>query len=398
MKLRLSLFLLCALLFCSSSFGQTISSLQDDIAKAEREIARTNSLLKEVKNKRSGTTDELYMVQSTIRNRKKIITSMDRQMAIIKKDISGGNTKISSLESDLKKLKEEYSKTLIASYKNYKLSNYALFIFSARDFNDLALRLYYLQLHSRDRQDKAKSIEDSSKEIEQKIDDLTTKKSDLDKVLAQKNGEVKKLAKEENDHKKILSSLKNQEGDLSGKIKKQQRLIKSLESKIQEIIAEEARKMKKENSASKEVAALSIKLTGDFTSNKGKLPMPLVGGVVVEPFGTHPHPTQPNLSVNNKGVNIASEPGSRVIAIFKGKVTKILFFKGLGNCVMVRHGSYISVYSNLDKVDVKVGQSVDTGQKLGSVAGASGDMGGVLHFELWKETTVVNPQSWITSR
>lgn len=384
-----------ALMGINNGAAQTISSLQEEIAAAEGEIKRTSLLLDENKSKQSVNSSQLSLVRSTIKNRNKIINSLDKQASIVKRDIKSNNSNLSELEKELTLLKEQYSATLVAGFKNYKLSNYILFLFSARDFSDLALRLYYLRLHSQQRENQAIKIKESQLEIDSNVASLKKKEDDLSLLVSEKNQEVKKLSQEEGQYNTMLSALKNEEGDLSAAIKERQRLINRLNNKIEEIIAEEARKLRGETASSAEQAAYIVELTGDFDQNKGKLPLPIRGGVIVEPFGTHPHPSQPGLKVTNKGVNIAGASGSTIYSVFKGEVSKVFFFQGLNNCVMIRHGKYISVYSNLSKVSVAVGDKVETLTKIGNLAGAKESQDGTLHFELWRETTVLDPALWL---
>lgn len=386
-----------ALLAYNNGAAQTIMSLKEEIAAAEGEIKRTNLLLDENKSKQSVNSSQLSLVRSTIKNRNKIISSLDKQSSIIKRDISSNNNNLSQLEKELIELKKEYSATLVAGYKNYKLSNYILFLFSARDFNDLAIRLYYLRIHSQQREQQAQRIRDREEEIGGNVALLKQKQDELSSVVDEKNQEVKKLSQEEGQYNAMLTALKSEEGDLSAAIRKRQHLINQLNNKVEELIAEEARKLNGESASSAAQAAYIVELTGDFDQNRGKLPLPIRGGVIVEPFGTHPHPTQPNLKVTNKGVNIAGAAGSQIYSVFKGEVSKVFFFQGLNNCVMIRHGKYISVYSNLSKVNVKVGDKVETLSKLGTLAAAKESQDGTLHFELWLETTVIDPALWLDS-
>ncbi|MFI3267753.1 MAG: M23 family metallopeptidase, partial [Rikenellaceae bacterium] len=166
-----------------------------------------------------------------------------------------------------------------------------------------------------------------------------------------------------------------------------------LQDEIKRIFEEEARRQNGETDDTKR--ALNIKLSSTFTENKGKFPMPVERGVVIEKFGVHPHPLQKSVTTNNKGINISVTGESNVNAIFEGEVTKIFFFKGLGSNVMIRHGSYISVYSNLSKVSVKVGQKVKTLDKIGVVSPKENTSSSQLHFELWHETTPQNPELWL---
>ncbi|MBQ5931716.1 MAG: M23 family metallopeptidase, partial [Tidjanibacter sp.] len=113
-----------------------------------------------------------------------------------------------------------------------------------------------------------------------------------------------------------------------------------------------------------------------------------------EHFGTHQHPTQKHITVVNKGVNIAAPKGADVMAIFEGQVARVMFIAGLNNCVMLRHGDYFTIYSNLATVSVKAGESVRANQKLGTLSGGDNPDDYQLHFELWYHTTNQDPEMW----
>ena len=129
--------------------------------------------------------------------------------------------------------------------------------------------------------------------------------------------------------------------------------------------------------------------------NKGKMLMPVNGGVIIERFGKHPHPTEKRITVVNKGVNIAAPKGSEVYAVFEGEVARVMFIAGLNNCVMLRHGDYFTIYSNLATVSVKVGDQVGTNTKLGTISAGDNPDDYQLHFEVWFHTINQDPELWL---
>lgn len=381
--------LLIALIFCSVyGFSQSIETLKDEILKAEQEIARSKTMLSANKDEQKSGLTQLQLIRSNIKNRKLIVSNLDKQVNIIKRNILGNNKTISQLSVKLGDLKQDYAKSIRNGYKDYKQSNYMLFIFSASTFYEMNLRNEYLERLATLAQLKSKTIDQSQKQISEKNQTLKEQQEEIKKLLDSRTKELASLAADEAQSKKILANLQSQESNLNTTIKLKSQQIAKLQDKIQEIIEEEARRQQGKSSATKEI---DLKLSNNFADNKGKFPAP-VSGVVTSGFGMQPHPTQKNVKVKNNGINITTSQSS-VKSIFEGEVVKVFFFQGLNSSIMVRHGNYISVYSNLTDVTVKVGDSIKTGQKLGSMTKSDGDL--VFHFELWKETTPLDPEQWI---
>ncbi|MCH5312068.1 MAG: peptidoglycan DD-metalloendopeptidase family protein [Prevotella sp.] len=163
--------------------------------------------------------------------------------------------------------------------------------------------------------------------------------------------------------------------------------------------AEDSRKRERDIAAAqKEAAEQPValmasedrKISGSFESNKGRLPMPIMGGYkIVSHFGQYNVEGLPNVKLDNKGINILGQPGARVRSIFDGEVTAVFSLAGTTG-VMVRHGNYISVYCNLGSVSVSKGQRVSTGQSIGTVGSEN-----ILQFQLRRETAKLNPEIWL---
>jgi septal ring factor EnvC (AmiA/AmiB activator) len=131
-----------------------------------------------------------------------------------------------------------------------------------------------------------------------------------------------------------------------------------------------------------------------FEKNKGKLPMPITGSyAIVSRFGQYAVEGLKNVNLDNKGIDIKGQKGAKARAIFDGEVSAVFQFGGYTN-VLVRHGSYISVYCNLSSASVKQGQKVKTHDSIGTIdTDSSGNT--ILHFQLRKETTKLNPEQWL---
>lgn len=394
---RPRLLLILAALFCALNLAaqnQSLDALRDEIRRAEEEIRATNELLAKTKKDKQVTQNQLKLIQNRIRNRKQIIANLEKQTQVINGDIGTKNDTVHAMQNELTQLRKEYVDMVYAAYKNYKLNNFLVFLFASKDFNDATRRISYMRRYNRMRQQKAEQIKSVADSLHVQIGELENRKAELTKVRDTRTQEVSSLGKDEKQYQSSLSEINTKSGKLSSEIRKKQSQINKLQQRIQAIIAEEARK----NRATPKSAAQEeyiANLSGRFDQNKGLLPYPVRGGVIVDRYGVHPHATQKGLMVNNKGVNIASGSGAEVRAVFEGDITQIVFVQGLNNTVIIRHGNYLTTYSNLASVNVKTGDKVTLNQVIGRLSNSDDSDDCVLHFEIWKETENLNPEQWL---
>ena len=394
---RPRLLLILAALFCALNLAaqnQSLDALRDEIRRAEEEIRATNELLAKTKKDKQVTQNQLKLIQNRIRNRKQIIANLEKQTQVINGDIGTKNDTVHAMQNELTQLRKEYADMVYAAYKNYKLNNFLVFLFASKDFNDATRRISYMRRYNRMRQQKAEQIKSVADSLHVQIGELENRKAELTKVRDTRTQEVSSLGKDEKQYQSSLSEINTKSGKLSSEIRKKQSQINKLQQRIQAIIAEEARK----NRATPKSAAQEeyiANLSGRFDQNKGLLPYPVRGGVIVDRYGVHPHATQKGLMVNNKGVNIASGSGAEVRAVFEGDITQIVFVQGLNNTVIIRHGNYLTTYSNLASVNVKTGDKVTLNQVIGRLSNSDDSDDCVLHFEIWKETENLNPKQWL---
>ncbi|MEQ3030802.1 murein hydrolase activator EnvC family protein [Alistipes indistinctus] len=394
---RPRLLLILAALFCALNLAaqnQSLDALRDEIRRAEEEIRATNELLAKTKKDKQVTQNQLKLIQNRIRNRKQIIANLEKQTQVINGDIGTKNDTVHAMQNELTQLRKEYADMVYAAYKNYKLNNFLVFLFASKDFNDATRRISYMRRYNRMRQQKAEQIKSVADSLHVQIGELENRKAELTKVRDTRTQEVSSLGKDEKQYQSSLSEINTKSGKLSSEIRKKQSQINKLQQRIQAIIAEEARK----NRATPKSAAQEeyiANLSGRFDQNKGLLPYPVRGGVIVDRYGVHPHATQKGLMVNNKGVNIASGSGAEVRAVFEGDITQIVFVQGLNNTVIIRHGNYLTTYSNLASVNVKTGDKVTLNQVIGRLSNSDNSDDCVLHFEIWKETENLNPEQWL---
>ena len=393
--------LLLTLLFALATLSvpaQQLESLREEIRQAEEEIKMTNQLLSKTQKNQQTTDRQLNLIRNKIRNRKNIISNLEKQSGLIENNIGAKNTTIRSLEQDLNRLRQEYAAMVYDSYKNYKLNNFMLFLFASRDFNDATLRIAYMHRYNRMREQKAAEIDSVSASVGREISSLQSQKEELDKVRRSRNEELTSLDKDETQYRTSSQKLQQEAGKLNSIIKANRKRIEQMQKQIRQIIAEESRKNKAKPQTS-EQREFDVKLSGQFEQNTGKLPYP-VRGVIVNNYGLHSHTAIKGVVEKNQGVDIAAEPGAEVRAVFEGEVSQVLLNQWTNKVVLLRHGIYLTLYSNLASVNVKVGDRVTLNQPIGRIASSEDSNDCTLHFEVWKldaqnNPVNLNPEKWL---
>lgn len=393
--------LLLTLLFALATLSvpaQQLESLREEIRQAEEEIKMTNQLLSKTQKNQQTTDRQLNLIRNKIRNRKNIISNLEKQSGLIENNIGAKSTTIRSLEQDLNRLRQEYAAMVYDSYKNYKLNNFMLFLFASRDFNDATLRIAYMHRYNRMREQKAVEIDSVSASVGREISSLQSQKEELDKVRRSRNEELTSLDKDETQYRTSSQKLQQEAGKLNSIIKTNRQRIEQMQKQIRQIIAEESRKNKAKPQTSEQRES-DVKLSGQFEQNTGRLPYP-VRGVIVNNYGLHSHTAIKGVVEKNQGVDIAAEPGAEVRAVFEGEVSQVLLNQWTNKVVLLRHGNYLTLYSNLASVNVKVGDRVTLNQPIGRIASSEDSNDCTLHFEVWKldaqnNPVNLNPEKWL---
>ncbi len=390
-------FLTLCLFFCllgTAAAGQTVEELQRQAKAAQAEIDATNVLIEKNKSAQTSNQAQLRLINSNISNRKRIVANLDRQITLINGDINSKSSTVGRLEHELAALKTEYAAMTVDAYRNYRTNTFMAFLFAASDFNDVSRRIYYMKRYTLMRERKAAQIDSLSLRLSEDIVELGHKKESLDETVQSRTLEINHLATEESSYRRIASTLNTQATQYKTQLAQKQKVLDNLQAQIRRLIEEEARRSQGQTRTTAETEAF-VALSGRFDQNQGRLPLPMSGGVIIDHYGTHPHPTQKNLTVNNTGVNIAAERGANVRAVFEGEVKVVFLSPGLNNSVIIRHGSYLTSYSNLETVNVKVGDKVTLNQIIGKISGGTDAENYMLHFEVWKERENLNPELWL---
>lgn len=365
---------------------KTQQQMESEKKKMIEKISITENLIKEQEERSTHYRHQGKLIDANIRERQNLINILEAETNQLINVIGRKQKIIDALEKDLEAIKKEYRHLLIDAYRHNNGYNRLLFIFQSTSFNDLVERLRYIE-HYRDyRQKQAELIIETRFHINKKINELNNNK---DKKIARLNDldiQRKALSKDKNKINQHYRLAQNQKKELKKEIDQYKSKKKELDQKIQSVIQEIIRVTKMGNT----------KLAKEFSKNKGSLrwPIPMSEAVVTGQFGKKPHPVYPSIMIENSGIDITCKKNIEVASIFEGKVVQVMISPAFQKAIIIRHGNYFTVYSNLKEVYVDKEDKLKTGDKIGKVFT---DNEGIteLHFEVWKEEETVDPQKWL---
>jgi septal ring factor EnvC (AmiA/AmiB activator) len=300
------------------------------------------------------------------------------------------------MTDDIKELKKEYAELIRSAYRSRNAYDQILFLLSAENANQAYRRYLYMKHYTAYRQSQAEIIEAIQEVLNKKAENLEQQKLIKIQLVSDTKKEAQQLSQEKTQKNAEVQKLQKEQQDLRKKLQQQREIEQRLEREIQKIIEEEARKSKAAGTTGFSLTP-EQKLVGDnFAQNKKRLPWPVERGVITEHFGINQHPVLTNVQTRNNGISIATESGAKVRAIFNGEVSRVFGITGGNTAVIIRHGKYLTVYSNLREVTVKMGDKVTTKQNIGTVFTDTEDGNkSILKFQIWLENQKLNPEDWI---
>lgn len=383
-------------------FGQNRKALEEQRKQLIEEIEQTASMLATTKENKEAALDRYFALQGQIKKRQQLINTLKEELVLTEASILRVDEVTAFLNNDIDRLKEEYSQMLKVAYRHRKAQSFLVFLFSARNFNDAFRRWQYIRQYDRYRKRQANVIIATQKSLIDKAALLVVRKAEKQKLLASSLKQTSLLSQELEEKNTILNSLKKNESQLAKALKQQQGEHQALNDAIEHIILGEMERKRKEarssdaltknqetTPATPEVVASGM--VTDFKQNKGRLPWPVQEGIIIKNFGTQPHPTLKGIQVSNNGIDIETGKDATVFAIFDGEVVGVQFIPGYKTTLILQHGEYYSVYSNLEDTFVKRGEQIKASQKIGKVSNEKPE----LHFEIWREKQRLNPVYWV---
>lgn len=379
---------------------ETSNKIKQNTAETRRQLARLNALSTKIAVKNA----EINSIQSGI-------DSLNRNIAAVTAEIDSLNRRIASL-------RESYTTAMRSIQGENRAMSPVAFVFASQSFTEAMRRIRYLQQFSEWQAAR-------NAELRQGVETLTHRSATLDslrnrnrKAAAAMTAARSELESSKTQTSKIVDKLKHENSSLKALLKEKEAQARRLDRELERLIeqqrrAEEERQRREQKQAqtqpqkpskktgggqpSTSTAAADRALTGSFESNKGSLLFPVSGRYrIVRGFGRQKHPELQHVETENSGIDIEALSSPKARAIFSGKVSAIFQQPGYGNIVMIRHGNYLTIYANLGSIAVKNGDMVKTGQIIGDIlADPEEENRTILHFELRKERTKLNPALWV---
>ena len=384
------------IIFCIPGFSQSIDELQKKKKDAENEIEYTTKLLLEVQENRKLSINRLQLLNNQIQKRDAVISAINSEIEIYQQFINNNILAMNLMNDDIKEIKKEYAELIRSTYRNRNAYDQIFFLLSAENVNQAYRRHLYMKHYTVYRKNQAEIINAIQKSLNDKAEKLEEQKLIKVQLITETKKEAQKLQEEKAYRNSEVVKLQKEQQSLQKKLRQQKEIEKRLEKEIQDIIAEETGKSKSAGESGF-ILTPEQKLVGDsFVQNKSRLPWPVERGIIIEHFGINQHPVLTNVQTRNNGISIATEAGAKVRTVFKGEVSRVFGITGGNTAVIVRHGGYLSVYSNLSEVTVKKGDLVETKQTIGTVyTDVDDDNKSIIKFQIWLESQKLNPEDWI---
>ena len=414
----------------STVSAQTVKSIKQQKAKTQREITETAKQIDKNKADTRRQLNQLNTITAEIGEQQRSIDALTKQLEEINAELQSVNDSIAANEARLQEMRDEYGKAIRKIHSHSSSLDKLLFVFQSASFHQALRRMRYLREFSAWQKRQSAEIGEMQKRLEASrahINALATTKSNnlKDQNLAKLTLEQKKRQQSD-----VVSKLKKEGKQLSSILAEKKKKAKALDEALDRLIeqeriaaekarqkAEEERRKKGESqsegkqqdakpekkegtkpkTAPKTPEKVDVALSGSFESNKGKLPFPVTGKYkIVSHFGVNKHPELKYVTTDNGGIDIETQPGAVAHAIYEGKVSAIFRQEGFNTVVMIRHGSYLTIYVNLSEIYVRTGEKVKMNQNIGKIYSDSEDGNRtILHFEIRKEKTKLNPEQWM---
>ena len=368
--------------------ADSVKDLQKKQRKLQEEIEQTNKMLKQTKRDESATLNKLQLIGQNIKTQRKLITTLDNEITALNREMRHLSSTRDSLQVVLERYKADYAQMIRQSHYARMQQSPLLFLLSSDSFQQLVRRTRYLQEFAHFRQEQVRRIERTQHEIDTQNELLQANKNDKQTALSTRKREQENLKRDERKQQTMLTQLKSKEKDLSKKLKQQQKKVAELNKKIDDLV-------KKQAATTTTLTKEQQLLAGGFEANKGRLPWPVEKGLISGHFGKQQHPVYRQVTMDNKGIYLQTTAGSKARAVYKGEVTSCFMIANT-YAVIIQHGNYRTVYSNLSKLSVKQGDKVETKQAIGTIfTDAEQDQKTELYFQIYKDRDILNPELWI---
>lgn len=392
----------CFLLAFSMAFGQSTeerTKLEKEKKENIKKIEEAQKILDETTSQRKTSLGQLNAINQQLDARKELIKSINAEIDLLDDHIAEITNIIEALEADLENLKEEYAAMVYAASKSGTSTDRLTFIFSAKTFNQLVMRIKYMEQYAEARQKQVIHIQKVRKTLDMQRDNIDTKRIERKSLLEQQvsaNQELLVLKKEQNT---AIRNLALREKELKVELTERKDAIQRLDNLIASLVEKEIKKSSGGKS-SNTIALNSTEakeLSELFEKSKNNLTWPVSSGFISRKFGSYQHPVMKHVVEENNGVDIQTNKDAKVQTVFDGIVKTVAVVPGMNKVVITQHGNYFTLYARLKEVYVQTGQNVRADESIGTVF-TDQDQVSTLHFEIWRDKEKLNPQDWLNKR
>ena len=373
----------------SSSILSKQDKLRNDLANLEGDIQRLES-------QQQVTINQLRLlnIQRQIQ---------DSLVNLLRQDSVHLAYSLDSLQEEEGKTRDEYERlkgncadAVRMAYRYRVSQSRSMYVLSSTSFEDVFQRYRFMGNLSRVLNYKMRAVQEIQDYLVSVQNEVKAKITVLEFKKAELLEEQRALRVSEDQYNAILLSLENdmvRQQQIKSEI---QANISALDLRLKEILEEEARMEQERKASLTKPDPADVQLANSFAANKGRFEWPVNNGRIVTRFGQVSHPDMPSLLIQNNGLDIETTPNAEVRVLYKGKVSRVFEMTNVHWTVIVQHGPYFTVYSNLSRPVVSRGQSLSSGQVIGSIYSEGlGALSPRMHLEIWKNSVKLNPEVWI---
>jgi septal ring factor EnvC (AmiA/AmiB activator) len=413
-------------------------------------IEEAGKVLTQTTQKKQASLGQLNVIKEKLNQKQGQIQHISTQLQGIETNVHQTVKQVLSTQEQLARLKAEYARLMYAASKTSSGFNQLMFLFASESFNQFVLRLRYVRQYTEERQKQALRIIGAQQQLSHELDGLTQQRQRQKSLLTTQLVENRNLIGLKTEQDEVVQQLSQQEQGLRQELAERQQAVARLDDLIAQRVREEiaraahaarlaaaaarrraartAAARRPTTSRAEEPAARNsdndddpsanpesdapeettadrrasrVALTPEtalvssgFAGNRGRLPWPVARGFVSQHFGRHPHPVLRHVTVDNRGVDIQTNAGEAVRAVFGGRVLTVAQVPGMNTIVMIQHGEYFTVYAKLRSVNVHEGEQVSAREAIGTAA-TDADGTAQVQFQVWRNSANLNPENWL---
>lgn len=374
------------------------ASTQERLGNLKKQIERSQTQLKKTAKREKATQEELEKLEREIALREELVATYRQRLDQLERERAALRDTLRQLKGQLDELQREYRARVRHAYKYNRIPDLAL-ILASRSINQMLVRIRYLQRFAQQRQRQRSDVKQAATQVRESRRRLKQKEAETEQLLAEARTERENLEALKADREEVIRQLRSRRSELKMEIQQKQSQARELQQQIQEIANKIDRRTEQKTEAEQaQQAAVAANLSASFEASKGSLPWP-AEGAITEGFGDRVDPVH-GTTTFHPGILIATNPEEQVRSVFEGTVSGVDFVPGYGTYLVVRHGDYLSVYSNFSSLYVSEGDAVDAGEVLGLAGTSEEPRGAGVFFAVFDRTqnTSIDPTNWLSSR